>query len=387
MTLLTEEIRVIIETEGPMPFDRFMELCLAHPRHGYYLTRDPFGASGDFVTAPEISQVFGELLGLWAAHMWSVMGRPERLRLVELGPGRGTLMSDALRACRVAPEFLAALDVHMIETSPVLRERQQETLAAAPAPVSWAPSFDLVPEGPLIVLANEFFDALPVRHFVRAEEGWCEKLIGNGADGRLFAGISPVPEPLIRAQAPIGSVLEIGAAAHQYMARVARRIADFGGAALIVDYGHAHTSLGETVQALWRHQPIDPLEAPGECDVTAHVDFASLARAAQASGAEVWGPTTQAQFLIEIGVLHRAEALKRRAEPAQAAEIDLAVARLVSTAPEAGAGGRMAPGMGALFKALTVTSPGLGKPPGFDAPPPELAPELAPDLAPDEAAR
>jgi len=368
MTLLAEEIRVIIETEGPMPFDRFMELCLCHPRHGYYLTRDPFGVDGDFVTAPEISQVFGELLGLWAAHMWSVMGRPERVRLVELGPGRGTLMSDALRACRVAPEFLAALDVHMIETSPVLRDRQRETLAQEQVPVSWAPSFDLVPDGPLIVLANEFFDALPVRHFVRAEEGWCEKLIGNGADGRLYAGIAASPEPLIRADAPVGSVLEIGAASHQYMARVARRITDFGGAALVVDYGHAQTALGETVQALWRHQPIDPLEAPGECDVTAHVDFASLARAAEASGANVWGPTTQAQFLTEIGALQRAEALKRRATPTQAADIDSGVARLLATAPEAGAGGRMAPGMGALFKALAVTSYGLERPPGFDQP-------------------
>jgi YfiH family protein len=270
--------------------------------------------------------MFGELIGLWAAHVWSTMDYPERLQLVELGPGRGTLMADALRACRVAPEFLAAIEVTMVETSPILRERQQEALADCGVPVSWAFGLDDVPEGPLIVIANEFFDALPVRHFVRAHDGWCEKLIGNGADGRFFAGMAANPEPLIRADAPLGSILEIGAVSHQYMNALAIKIAEFGGAALVIDYGHTQTCLGDTVQALWRHQPISPLEAPGECDVTAHVDFASLARAAEASGALVSGPVKQASFLTQIGLHHRADALKRRADPAQSLDIDRALA-------------------------------------------------------------
>lgn len=366
MTQLAEEIRVIIDTEGPMPFDRFMELCLAHPKYGYYITRDPFGADGDFVTAPEISQMFGELVGLWAAHVWSTMDYPERLQLVELGPGRGTLMADALRACRVAPEFMAAIEVTMVETSPILRERQHEALADCGVPVSWALGLSEVPQGPLIVIANEFFDALPVRHFVRAEEGWCEKLIGNGADGRFYAGMAANPEPLIRAEAPLGSILEIGAIGHQYMTALAQRIADFGGAALVIDYGHTQTCLGDSVQALWRHQPISPLEAPGECDVTAHVDFASLARAAEASGAAVIGPVTQASFLTQIGLHQRAEALKRRADPAQCLDIDRALARLIATEPEAGAGGKPVPGMGALFKAMAITNSYVPPPPGFE---------------------
>ncbi len=366
MTRLAEEIRTIIDTEGPMPFDRFMELCLAHPKYGYYITRDPFGADGDFVTAPEISQMFGELVGLWAAHIWSSMDCPEVVQLVELGPGRGTLMADALRACRVAPEFLAAIEVTMVETSPVLRQRQQEALADCGVPVSWALGLSEVPRGPLIVIANEFFDALPVRHFARVQEGWSEKLIGNGPDGRFYAGVSSNPEPLIQADAPLGSVLEIGAIGHQYMSELARNIADFGGAALVIDYGHTQTSLGDTVQALWRHQPISPLEAPGECDVTAHVDFASLGRAAEASGALVSGPVTQASFLMQIGLLHRADALKRRADPAQSIDIDRAVERLTGTEPEAGAGGKAVPGMGALFKAMAITSTNVPKPPGFE---------------------
>lgn len=367
MSPLGETIRSMIETEGPLPFDRFMQLALGHPEHGYYMSRDPFGARGDFVTSPEISQMFGELLGLWAAEAWTRIGSPSSLRLVELGPGRGTLMADALRACRVAPDFMNALtEVCMVETSPVLRKIQEEKLADYEGPVGWYDSLDQVPSGPVIVIANEFFDALPVRQFVRVEEGWCEKLVGVNEDGTFFFGLSPDPDPLLQAAAPVGYVLEIGAAGHQLATELAARIAEEGGAAIAIDYGHTETMYGETVQAMRNHRAVDPLSDPGECDITAHVDFASLARAAEAAGASVYGPITQAEFLTRLGIVQRAEALKRNASPLQGIKISRELARLISTAEERGAGGGTAPGMGALFKALAIIQPNADAPPGFE---------------------
>ncbi len=367
MTALGETIRTMIESEGPMPLDRFMELCLTHPEHGYYSARDPLGAGGDFVTAPEISQMFGELVGLWAAETWARMGSPKAVRLVELGPGRGTMMADALRACRVAPAFLDAItEIDLVETSAHLRERQEEKLGRRGKPVVWRDQLSDVPEGPAIVLANEFLDALPVRHFVKVEEGWCEKLVGIDENGVFFFGLSPQPETLIHAEAPVGAVLEIGAASHKLTAELASRIVAHGGAALIIDYGHVTTSLGETLQALRRHEAIDPLADPGECDLTAHVDFASLGRAAHAVGAAVWGPITQGEFLRSLGIVQRAEALKRNASALQAITIGRELARLTATEEERGASGRMVPGMGDLFKVMAITQPDCPAPPSFE---------------------
>lgn len=367
MSQLGETIRTMIETEGPLPFDRFMQLALGHPQLGYYMTRDPFGTRGDFVTSPEISQMFGELLGLWAAETWARIGSPSAFRLVELGPGRGTLMADALRACKVAPDFMSSLaEVCLVETSPLLRRAQQEKLADFGGRIGWYDSLDDLPLGPAIFIANEFFDALPVRHFVRVEEGWCEKLVGVDESGTFFFGLSPDPDPLIRTDAPVGAVLEIGAAGHQAAAHIAARIADEGGGALIIDYGHTQTGFGETVQAMRAHEAVDPLSDPGECDITAHVDFASLARAARAAGAQVFGPVTQADFLTRLGIVQRAEALKRSASPLQGVKIGRELTRLVSTAEEPAAGGGTAPGMGALFKALAIVGPSAEAPPGFE---------------------
>ncbi len=367
MSPLGETIRSMIETEGPLPFDQFMQLALGHPQHGYYMSRDPFGARGDFVTSPEISQMFGELLGLWAAETWARIGCPSSLRLVELGPGRGTLMADALRACQVAPEFMKSLaEVCLVETSAVLRKIQEDKLADYDGPLGWYDSLDQVPPGPTIFIANEFFDALPVRQFIRVEEGWCEKLVGVNEDGTFFFGLSPEPDPLIHAPAPVGYVLEIGAAGHQFAASLAARIADHGGAAIIVDYGHTQTTYGETVQAMRNHRAVDPLSDPGECDITAHVDFASLARAANATGARVFGPITQADFLNRLGIVQRAEALKRNASPLQGIKISRELTRLTSTAEERGASGATVPGMGALFKALAIIEPNAEAPPGFE---------------------
>ncbi len=365
MSDLGDRIREMIAADGPMPVEHFMSLALTHPTLGYYTTRDPLGAAGDFTTSPEISQMFGELIGLWAAEVWMNMGAPSVLRLVELGPGRGTLMLDALRAARVSPPFLAALDVHLVETSPVLTAVQKTTLKDAPAPVAWHGSIADVPDGPAIVIANEFVDALPVRQYVKTLQGWSERVVGLAPDGSLAFGAAPGQEDHIAAAAPDGAVLEVGAIGYRVMLDLATRLVRQGGAALIIDYGHAQTGFGETLQALAQHRAVDPLAAPGEADLTTHVDFAALARAARASGATVVGPVRQADFLRRLGVAERAESLKRRASPLQAADIDRALARLTSTTPEPGAGMRAAPGMGELFKVLAVLQKGLPPAPGF----------------------
>ncbi len=367
MTGLARKLKAIIESEGPIPFDRYMQLCLGDPEFGYYITRDPFGADGDFTTAPEISQMFGELVGLWAAETWSRQKINGPVRLVELGPGRGTLMADALRACRVAPDFLAAVEeICLVETSPILREKQELKLQGRGVNIRWCESVADIPPGPAIFIANEFFDALPVRHFIRVDEGWCEKLVGVDEDGNFFPGLTAEPEQLIRAEAPVGAILEICATGHKLAAAISARIVRQGGAALIIDYGHVETAYGETVQALRRHVAADPLTDPGESDITAHVDFASLARAAAASGAVAYGPITQADFLNRLGVVQRAKALRASGNPVQAANVDQELRRLTSTDPEIGAGGRMVPGMGDLFKVIAIQPSDAPTPPGFE---------------------
>ena len=359
---LSELKRVLQESiahDGPMGLDTFMAVCLGHSRHGYYMTRDPFGVKGDFVTAPEISQMFGELIGLWAAETWTMLGAPEKIRLIELGPGRGTLMSDALRAARISNEFSSALEVHLVETSPVLREMQEHALAQATVPVSWHKSLDEVPEGPSIILANEFFDCLPVRHYVMASGQWHQRLIGVDAQGALAFGLAPDAEALLTMEAPDGAVLEISPASQLMVTQIATRIAKGQAAALIIDYGHGETGYGETLQALRAHQSVSPLACPGEADLTAHVDFASLTRAAQAAGADVFGPVSQGELLMRLGIAQRAEALKKRAGEEQAQAIDLALARLVTERVGS------SPGMGTLFKAIAVTPPGASVPAGF----------------------
>ena len=366
MSGLAAHLRELIAQEGPLPLDRYMALALGHPTLGYYTTRDPLGASGDFTTAPEISQMFGELIGLWAAEVWGTMGAPGRLNLVELGPGRGTLMQDALRAARIVPGFAQALDVHMVETSPVLMELQRDRLADTGLPVHWHASIETIPPGPAIVIANEFFDALPVRHYVRAAGGWRQKLVGLNVHGEFVFGLSREVEPSLRLEAVEGTVLEVSALGQQITASLAGRLAQQGGAALIIDYGYVETGFGETLQAMKAHQFVDPLDEPGLADLTTHVDFAALGRAARASGASVFGPLTQGEFLMRLGNFDRARALARKASPAQMSEIEAAVARLVS--PEKGlqlASGKI-DGMGELFKVLCVTAPGLAEPAGFE---------------------
>jgi NADH dehydrogenase [ubiquinone] 1 alpha subcomplex assembly factor 7 len=359
---LDAEIRRRIAQAGPMPVAQYMELCLTHPEHGYYITRDPLGSSGDFTTSPEISQMFGELIGIWTAAAWRTMGSPENVRLVELGPGRGTLMLDALRAAKVLPEFRAAVVAHMIEVSPVLETLQRLALGACDIPVSWHKSLNEVPDGPLIVVANEFFDALPVHQAVMCADGWHERVIKVGEDDRLHFSIARDPIPLFDEFLPedmrparIGEIFEWRA--DQVALELSRRIVQADGVALIIDYGHVKSSIGDTLQAIGAHQFADPLSAPGRVDLTAHVDFEALARAAESMRALAHGPIEQGEFLHRLGVEQRAAALKTGAPHDQAVEIQSALVRLTSTETT---------GMGRMIKALALSAPKLGPLPGFE---------------------
>ena len=355
MTPLARILHQRIRDEGPISVADYMALCLGHPRHGYYMTRDPFGSGGDFTTAPEISQMFGELLGLWLAQAWVEAGAPDPVRLIELGPGRGTLMRDALRAMGRVPGLSPAASVHLVETSPTLRAAQRETLAATEG-IAWHDRLVEVPDGPVLLVANELFDALPVRQFMFTADGWHERLVGS--DGlRLGFGLSaePIALPSAPPGASEGDVWEDGPARDALAAEIGARVAQ-GGAALLVDYGHAAPGFGDTLQAVRDHAYAPVLEAPGEADLTAHVDFAALARHAAAGGAVAHGPVEQGALLTALGLDARTQALAR-ANPGRADEFAAARHRLA--APDE---------MGRLFKALALVAPGGSTPPGFSSP-------------------
>jgi NADH dehydrogenase [ubiquinone] 1 alpha subcomplex assembly factor 7 len=358
MNALKREIATNIAHDGPITLEDYMGLCLGHPHHGYYMTREPFGVAGDFVTAPEISQMFGELIGVWLAEAWKAAGGPTPANLIELGPGRGTLMSDILRVARIAPDFLEAAHPCLVEMSPRLREIQHQTLAKAAKTISWAENFATTPPGPAFIIANEFFDALPVRHYVKTLAGWRQRLIGLDQTGSLAFGLSEKIEPTLTAAAREGSIIEVCPTGQRLMSDIAQRLVAEGGVLLLIDYGYTQTSLGDSLQAVSRHSYVDPLDAPGEADLTAHVDFAALARAALAQGAKVMGPVTQAQFLLQLGIERRAETLSRNASPEQTQDVMTSLDRLIGTRdPQRH--------MGALFKAMAVAHPGVPDLPGF----------------------
>lgn len=350
-----------IRATGPLTIAEYMAEALQHPRLGYYATRDPLGAGGDFVTAPEVSQVFGELIGLWCADVWARMGRPDPVLLLELGPGRGTLMADALRALAVAPDFRRVLRPHLVETSPALRALQARALAAAEP--TWHESLDTVPSGPLLLIANEFLDALPIRQFERRRGAWHERRVGTAPDGGTLAFVlEPAPSPAAAliperfASAPDGSVVEICPAAITLAADVARRLVADRGAALFVDYGHAESACGDTLQAVRQHRYHSVLEAPGSADLTAHVDFQAFADVARTLGVRVCGPVTQGEFLGSLGIEVRARQLLANATRETSATIESGVRRLIDDGE-----------MGTLFKVLALTHPDLATPAGFPA--------------------
>jgi SAM-dependent MidA family methyltransferase len=351
---LPELIDMQIRTSGPMSVASYMGLCLTHPSKGYYKSADPLGAKGDFITAPEVSQMFGELLGFFFVNLWQQMGSPKAFTLLELGPGRGTLMADMLRvACR-AEGFRDALDLRLFETNPALIAEQNARLE--PYDPKWIDAFENVGDGPLLVVANEFFDALPIRQFVRMDDGWHERMVGL-TEGRRSFGLNPTPippgaMPEAIASAEINCVFEVGLANGEVMKRLADVISTQGGAILAVDYGYARTQTGETLQGVRRHQYADVLDAPGETDLSAHVDFETLGNVAAKAGLAIQPLATQGQFLTRLGLDERAKALSA-ANPGSAGDIAAAKARLAS--PEQ---------MGNLFKAFCAASPGL-VPPGF----------------------
>ena len=347
-----------------MPVADYMRLCLTHPEHGYYVKRDPLGAGGDFITSPEISQMFGELIGVWMATVWRQMGAPENLRIIELGPGRGTLLDDALRATKAVDGFREAAVLHLVEISPALREIQEQRLAKAGLAMLWHDRLEDVPGGPSIIVANEFIDALPVHQAVKQQDGWHERVVTVNAEANLAFDTAPEPLrffdtslPRALRQAPLGAIYEWRA--DTIALELGRRTREEG-AALIIDYGHTDSGLGDTLQAVARHAFTDPLRAPGLADLTAHVDFEALAQCAETMGARIHGPIRQRDLFLRLGIEKRAAALKSAVAKEKAAEIELAFSRLL-------AGG--ARGMGELFKAIAIAAPKLGPLPGFETTP------------------
>jgi len=342
---LKARLEAEIAVSGPVDVAQFMTRCLHDPRDGYYATRPAIGEGGDFLTAPTVSQMFGELIGLWLAEAWAGAGRPERALLVEAGPGDGTLMADILRAARLTPDFRAACRLWLVETSPPLRRRQAERLAdAAPR---WAASLaDLPDDGPIFLVANELLDCLPARQFLRTDRGWAERVVGLGPDGALAFGLTPTTACF--PDAPIGAVMERSPAQEAFASELAARIVRQGGAALLIDYGAAEPGPGDTLQALQRHQKVGPLASPGEADLTVHADFPAVVSAARAAGAET-ALMTQGEFLARLGIEARASRLAE-ARPARADAIARQLERL--TAPDQ---------MGELFKVAAIWR---------DAPPP-----------------
>jgi len=333
---LAERLARAIALGGPIPIGHFMAAANAQ----YYATRDPLGRAGDFVTAPEISQMFGELIGLWAADLWTRAGRPD-VAWVELGPGRGTLTADALRAMAKAG---LALPVHFVETSPTLRAAQAMRVADA----TWHDTLATLPNDcPLIVIANEFFDALPIRQIVRGPEGWHERLVA--CQDTLFLPVAgnTIPEAVIPEHlrnAPPGAILETSPASVAIVRDLAQRLVAQGGAALVIDYGYEGPAIGDTFQAVRAHAFANPFDAPGERDLTAHVDFATLGIAARAEGAGVVGPVGQGAFLTALGIDARTAALGPQATPDR---------------------DRLVAAMGTLFKVMAISAPGWPQPEGF----------------------
>jgi NADH dehydrogenase [ubiquinone] 1 alpha subcomplex assembly factor 7 len=355
---LAARLRRHIGAHGPMTIAEFMAMALHDPAEGYYARGQPIGAGGDFTTAPEISQIFGELIGLWCADLWQRMGRPDPVIVAELGPGRGALMADVLRAAAGVSGFRQVLRLHLVEASPVLRAEQQLRLSDA-NPV-WVADVAGLPEGPLLLVANEFLDALPIRQLIRGTAHWAERVVAADAEGRLCFGQGPespaltllVP-PEHRDAAP-GALVELCPAAATLAAALAERLQRQPGAGLFIDYGYTDGRFGSTLAAIGAHRAAGILDAPGTADLSAHVDFTAFAAAARSGGAAVRGPTPQGDFLRALGAELRLVALLRGALAEQRAALEAGLRRLIDPAE-----------MGTLFKVLAVTSPGLPAPAGF----------------------
>ena len=346
-----------IALTGPMTVPDYVVRCLHDPQGGYYATRPAIGAAGDFITAPMVSQMFGELIGLWAVELWRRLGAPERVRLVEVGPGDGTLMADALRAARLDPEFLRAVDLVLIEPSPPLRAAQARMLADSDIHPRWVAALDRVEtDAPVILVANEGLDCLPARQFVKTGEGWAERRVGVDDAGGLTFGLVKITGGFRRPTFEVepGQTIEISEQQAAFGRDLAALVRAAGGAALLIDYGRSKPGAGDTLQALHRHRKVDPLDAPGEADLTQWADFPNVLEAAVHAGADVTGCLGQGDFLRRLGIEHRAAALKV-GRPDAAPVIDRQLARLTGDDQ-----------MGTLFKACAIFSPKRLVVPGFE---------------------
>ncbi len=341
MSALRDILTQRIKDNGPMTVDEYMRLALSHPEHGYYIKQDPFGQSGDFITAPEVSQLFGEMIGIWCIQQWVRLGTPSPLHLVEGGPGRGTLMADLIRGSAVMEEFHYATDIHLIETSPILRSIQKQTLGEE---ITWHDDLSTLPNEPMIFIANELLDALPIRQFIKQSDIWAERVVAvnDAAPGFHTRPIEnpPIPDHLMDAED--GSIYEYCPLAHIMIKQISQHLKKHGGVALLIDYGHLEDQIGDTLQAVKNHQYTSVLEHIGDADLTAHVNFAALAKTAQDNDVQT-SFMTQREFLLANGIEIRAQQLLKNATEEQAKTLNAALDRLLS--PDQ---------MGTLFKVMVL---------------------------------
>lgn len=351
-TPLAEKLRQRIAISGPITIADFMTACLLDPDHGYYTHQQPFGTKGDFITAPEVSQMFGEIIGAWLIHQWHELGCPAPFSLAELGPGRGTLMRDILRVATLDDAFNQAAKIQLIEASPRLRAIQAQTLGPWAQRVGWHDDFEHVPPQPLLIVSNEFFDALPIRQFVKAQGQWRERMVGLDDAGALVftigeAALAAIELPPGHAQAEDGDIYERAPTREAMAGMIANHLSDYGGAALHIDYGHTKTAIGDTLQAVKNHAFTQILSTAGEADLTSHVDFEALAKASTAPGISVTPVMTQSAFLLANGLLERAGRLGANQSTAKQDEIRAAVQRLAGNGPD---------DMGDLFKVIIINA-------------------------------
>ena len=358
MTALKARIIRQIETAGPISVQEYMALCLSDPNDGYYTTRDPFGSQGDFTTAPEVSQMFGELIGAWIAAIWLAIGKPDTIAVAEIGPGRGTLMKDVVRTLgKIAPTLHKAARFTLIETSQRLARVQADTLQGTEGAFFWQESVETLPAMPVIIVGNELFDAIPVRQYVKTGSGWRERLVDTSDEGdlRFVAGLGSLDPSLLPPNAntaPLGAIVELAPARSALMQNIATHVAAHGGAGLFIDYGYGEPAIGDTLQAMRQHAYDDALAHPGEADLTTHVDFAALGATARQAGLQCLY-TTQGEFLLSLGLLERAGSLGANASQKVRERLTGEVERLASDDQ-----------MGRLFKVLAIARPGIAIP-GF----------------------
>jgi NADH dehydrogenase [ubiquinone] 1 alpha subcomplex assembly factor 7 len=363
-TPLASILRARIRETGPLPLAEFMQACLHDPEHGYYRKRQPLGALGDFTTAPEISQMFGEIIGAWAAVVGDVLrgaAPDEPLRLIELGPGRGTLIVDVLRVVATQLRLSQSLTLHLVEQNETLRTLQKSALDGTGHPPSFHDRLEDVPSGPTILIANEFLDCLPINQLVRQDGAWRMRCVGLDQHGafEFQRGDDAQPElnQMPDGDTDEGAILEYCPGLASTIASLASRLRAAPGLALIIDYGTSETCYGDTLQAIRTHGHADPLSRPGDTDVTAHVNFAELGALARLNGLNVYGPLPQARFLTELGLVQRLAQRMQGADAATRNQLEIEAARLA------------APGaMGNVFKVMVLASPHIGPPPPFELP-------------------